>query len=61
MLERSNSMLEVCRDLINGANCHDANLALLYLGNDPRGLPERVNNSLATSEQLGLSSFHRLS
>jgi hypothetical protein len=46
MLERSNPMLEVCRDLINGANCHDPNPAFLiylrrlYLGNDPRGLPD---------------------
>ena len=26
MLERSNTTLEVCRDLINGADGHDANL-----------------------------------
>jgi len=44
MLERSNPRLELCRDLINGANSHDANLALLihllrlYLGT--RGLPD---------------------
>lgn len=46
MLECPNPMLELYRDLINGANCHDANLALLihllrlYLGNYPRGLPD---------------------